>query len=49
MALGRPPSDAEQAASLEYLKKIATQLDERQAWESFARILFRLSEFVYVR
>jgi hypothetical protein len=49
LALGRPPSKAEQLQSLEYVEKLRAGADERQAWESFARILFRLSEFVYVR
>ncbi|MBI3856515.1 MAG: DUF1553 domain-containing protein, partial [Planctomycetes bacterium] len=49
LALGRAPTDAERGASLGYLIATRSRLDDRQAWESFARVLFRLSEFVYVR
>jgi hypothetical protein len=49
LTLGRPPSSEEAAASLEFVTSTRAQLDEAQAWESFARILFRLNEFVYVR
>jgi hypothetical protein len=49
LALGRSPSAAEAAASLEFVNGVRGQLDETQAWEGFARILFRLNEFVYVR
>ncbi|HLY09222.1 MAG TPA: PSD1 and planctomycete cytochrome C domain-containing protein [Planctomycetota bacterium] len=49
LALGRRPSEAERASSLEYLDAVRGRLDPPKAWESFARILFRLSEFVYVR
>ncbi len=49
LALGRPPTDEEKSASLDYLKKTRARLDDTQAWESFSRVLFRLSEFIYVR
>jgi mono/diheme cytochrome c family protein len=49
LALGRPPSEQELCASRDYVHRIRARLDEKQAWESFARIVFRLSEFVYVR
>jgi hypothetical protein len=49
LALGRPPSSEESAAGAEFLKSVRTDLDETQSWEAFARILFRLNEFVYVR
>jgi hypothetical protein len=49
LALGRPPTEDEKQASLDYLARIRARLDDRQAWESVSRILFRLSEFVYVR
>jgi hypothetical protein len=49
LSLGRAPTSEEAAASLEYVRSTRAQLDEKQAWESFARILFRLNEFVYVR
>ena len=49
LALGRRPSDAEQRSSAEYLNSVRASLGDPKAWESFARVLFRLSEFVYVR
>ena len=49
LALGRSPSAEEAAASLEFVSGVRIQLDETQAWEGFARILFRLNEFAYVR
>jgi mono/diheme cytochrome c family protein len=49
LALGRPPSESEKAEFLRFLEKHRASLDDRQAWESLARVLFRLSEFVYVR
>ena len=33
----------------EFLRSVQPELDETQSWEAFARILFRLNEFVYVR
>jgi hypothetical protein len=49
LTLGRAPTSEEAARSLDYVSSTRAQLDEKQAWESFARILFRLNEFVYVR
>jgi hypothetical protein len=49
LALGRSATKDESAAALEYLAKTGAGLGETEAWESFARILFRLNEFVYVR
>ncbi|HVE40707.1 MAG TPA: PSD1 and planctomycete cytochrome C domain-containing protein [Planctomycetota bacterium] len=49
LTLGRAPTSEEAATSLDYVSSTRAQLDEQQAWESFARILFRLNEFVYVR
>ncbi len=49
LALGRAPTSEEAATSLDFVSSTRAQLDEKQAWESFARILFRLNEFVYVR
>jgi hypothetical protein len=49
LALGRPPTDRERAESMEYVEKMEARLGQSGAWESFARVLFRLSEFVYVR
>ncbi len=48
LALGRPPSGEEKSAGLEYLSKAASAYGQ-DAWPSYARVLFRLSEFVYVR
>src|SRR5258706_4785144 len=47
LALGRAPSSAEAAASLDFVTTTPAQLDDPQAWESFARILFRFNEFFY--
>jgi len=49
LALGRPPSDEERTQALDYLGTWNSRLGEGEAWESFARVLFRLSEFIYVR
>jgi len=49
LALGRPPSSDEAGTAAAYLTTVRAELDEALAWESFARILFRLNEFVYVR
>src|SRR6185369_10423082 len=46
LALGRPPSSDEAGAAAAYGADRRAGLDEAQAWESFARILFRLNEFV---
>jgi hypothetical protein len=43
LAYARPPTDAERAAGLEYLEKAA-----EAGWESYARVLLRSSELVYV-
>ncbi|HZF00215.1 MAG TPA: PSD1 and planctomycete cytochrome C domain-containing protein [Planctomycetota bacterium] len=49
LALGRPPTPEETKGSLDYVASLRKSLDDVQAWESFARSLFRLNEFVYVR
>jgi len=49
LALGRGATKDETTAALDYLTRTRTGLGETEAWESFARILFRLNEFVYVR
>jgi hypothetical protein len=49
LALGRAATTDERAAALDYVSKTRTGLGEDEAWESFARIVFRLNEFVYVR
>ena len=51
MALGRPPTTEEVERGLAYLKRVAERSKddpEARAWESFARALFRLNEFVYI-
>ena len=45
LALGRPATPEEASASIDHLRKLPGD----EGWESFARILFRLNEFVYVR
>ncbi len=47
MALGRSPTSEEAVRALEYLKRVA-EVSKGDPWESFARALFRLNEFVYV-
>jgi hypothetical protein len=47
MALGRTPTSEETERALEYLKR-AAELSKGDPWESFARAMFRLNEFVYV-
>jgi len=49
LALGRCPTPDEAAAARDYVSKTRAGLGEDEAWKSFARILFRLNEFVYVR
>jgi len=49
LALGRGATKDETTAALDYLTRTRTGLGDTEAWESFARILFRLNEFVYVR
>jgi hypothetical protein len=49
LALGRPPTETERGAALGYVIATRARSGETPAWESFARVLFRLSEFVYVR
>ena len=49
LALGRAATAGEAAAAQGYVAQARTGLGESEAWESFARILFRLNEFVYVR
>jgi hypothetical protein len=49
LALGRKPSDEERASAIHYLDATRAALNDQKAWESFARVVFRLSEFVYVR
>jgi len=48
LAFGRPPCADERSAGLDYLSKARTAHGP-DAWPSYARVLFRLSEFVYVR
>jgi len=49
LALGRAATPGEAAAAEGYIAQTRTGLGDAEAWESFARILFRLNEFVYVR
>ena len=49
LALGRGATPEERTAALDYVTRTRAGLGEAEAWESFARILFRLNEFVYVR
>jgi hypothetical protein len=56
LALGRPPTSEERAAGLRHVEQARELLAgtagadrELAAWESFARVVFRLNEFIYVR
>jgi hypothetical protein len=49
LALGRAATADERAAALDYVSKTRAGLGEDEAWESFARIVYRLNEFAYVR
>ncbi len=57
LALGRPPRDEERQAAEEFFARLRAVLGDgasdpaalqRQLWESFARVLFRTNEFLYV-
>jgi hypothetical protein len=57
LALGRGPLAEERREALEYLSQVRRKLEtsgvspgerSKLSWESFARVLFRLNEFVYV-
>jgi hypothetical protein len=57
LAFGRPPSAPERDAGLAYLAAVGRQSEApagsadlalQAAWESFARVLFRTNEFIYV-
>jgi hypothetical protein len=57
LALSRPPTTTEHREAAEFLKSARAALGkggkspdevEREAWQSFARVLFRLNEFCYL-
>ncbi|MFN3485230.1 MAG: DUF1553 domain-containing protein [Planctomycetota bacterium] len=57
LAFGRPPSSKEREAARTFLAAVRARLGaagvpeerrETEAWESTARVLFRLNEFIYV-
>jgi hypothetical protein len=57
LAFGRPPSSPEREAGLAYLAAVGRQGEAaaaspqaalQAAWESYARVLFRTNEFIYV-
>ncbi|HYG77668.1 MAG TPA: DUF1553 domain-containing protein [Planctomycetota bacterium] len=57
LAIGREPSSMEQKALADYLPQTRTKLKssgtpaeqiENKTWESFARAVFRLNEFIYI-
>lgn len=57
LGLGRPPTPAEKTAGEAYLAKVRdkfaalnlpTQEHEKLAWESYARVVLRMNEFMYV-
>jgi hypothetical protein len=53
LALGRPPSTGERGAGAAYLAGVRAKLRSaglppEQAWESYARVILRLNEFLFV-
>ena len=48
LAFGRSPSATERAAAAEFTAKVRTKSSEAEAWESYARVLLRTNEFIYV-
>jgi len=48
LALGRRPAEDETRAALEFLSRARSGYGE-EAWPAFARVLFRLSEFIHPR
>jgi hypothetical protein len=48
LTLGRPPTEEELRAGLEFLSKARSSYGE-EAWPAYARVLFRLSEFIHPR
>ncbi|MEM7392031.1 MAG: DUF1549 and DUF1553 domain-containing protein [Verrucomicrobiota bacterium] len=48
LAWGRPPTEAERSAAQDYIEQFSSKTDERQAWESYARILLASNETIYV-
>jgi hypothetical protein len=49
LALGRKPTGNERVWLIGSLAETREELNDQKAWESFARVVFRLSEFIYVR
>lgn len=50
LCFGRPPDSEERQAARSYLEEAARTFGgEAAAWESFARVLLRSSEFIYIR
>ncbi|HZJ17724.1 MAG TPA: DUF1553 domain-containing protein, partial [Chthoniobacteraceae bacterium] len=49
LLFSRPPDENEAAAAEKFLAEAKTKLgDEKEAWRSYLRVLFRLNEFVYL-
>jgi hypothetical protein len=49
LALNRPPTDEEAAGARRHLARMRATSGDAQAWESLARVIFRMNEFVYLR
>jgi len=49
LLFARPPSEEETKRAVLYLKQVREATDDATAWESLARSLFRLNEFVYLK
>jgi hypothetical protein len=48
LAFGRAPSATEKAGAAEFVAKVRAKSSEAEAWESYARVVLRTNEFIYV-
>jgi hypothetical protein len=48
LAFGRAPSALERRGAEEFLGKLRAKASETEAWESYARVILRTNEFIYV-
>ena len=48
LAFGRAPSATEQAGAVDFVAKVRAKSSDAEAWESYARVILRTNEFIYV-
>jgi hypothetical protein len=48
LAFGRAPSASERSAAAEFVAKVRARSSDAEAWESYARVVLRTNEFIYV-